>query len=649
MYASLAEHPELSDLPRTLWSTGPADVGLMTTAEPVQIKAKSEYRPVIRQYPLKPDAEKGIEPVINDMLKAGILKEKPDARCNSPIFPVKKVETDKWRLVQDLRAVNSAVQSRAPCVPDPYTLLNELTPEKAWFTVIDLSNAFFSIPLHEDSQDWFAFTYRGKHYAMTRIAQGFVDSPTIFSQAIQSCLSTLSLDKKAQILVYVDDILVAAETEDKCREASLAVLKHLAQTGNKVSLSKLQWVKQQVVYLGHTVSHAGRSITDKRMQTVAQFPKPRTKKEVMSFLGLCNYNRMWVPNYAEMSQPLLDLAHSSNLKMTEKVEWNSQAESSFVQLKQALQTKQALPLPDYSKPFIQMVDCKNGFMTSVLLQTFGTHQRALGYYSKRLDSVTQAMPNCVQAVCAAALAVTATAELVLFHPLTLKVPHAVSVLLLQTKMTFLSPARHLSCIAVLLSQPHITMERCNTLNPATLMPTPDEGTPHDCIQASEQLLKPRPDLQDEPLLEGDVVFVDGSSSKDETGKTRTGYAVVTPTTTVKAGKLPSHYSAQAAELVALTEACKAYQNRAVTIYTDSQYAFSTVHLFAAQWARRGFTTSTGKPVKHAQLLQLLLDAVKLPSAIAICKCAAHQTDNSTVTKGNNLADKAAKLASHGAS
>lgn len=40
------------------------------------------------------------------------------------------------------------------------------------------------------------------------------------------------------------------------------------------------------------------------------------------------------------------------------------------------------------------------------------------------------------------------------------------------------------------------------------------------------------------------------------------------------------------------------KNKDVTIYTDSQYAFATVHTFAQYWKNRGMITSTGKPVTH---------------------------------------------------
>ena len=444
------EEELLSSLPSTLWTQGPTDVGLLKDTQPVQIRAKTEHS--VKQYPLKPDAKEGIKPVILDLLKAGVLVECNDSPCNTPIFPVKKAAPSiGWRMVQDLQAVNAAVIQRAPVVPDPHTLLNSLDPEAKLFTVINLSNAFFSIPVHTDSQFWFAFTFEGKRYTYTRLPQGYCESPTIFSQAITSCLAKFNSPCKSQILVYVDDILVAATDAESCRKDIFALLNYLAETGNKVNKSKLQICKEEVKYLGHTLSSQGRCINADRKQIILQAPRPNTQKQMMSFLGLCNYCRAWIPNYAELVAPLQQLIYDEPKAMSDPITWTEETEKVFCNLKQILAGTTVLTLPNYKKPFIQTVDCKGDFMTSVLLQKHGDKLRPITYYSGKLDAVARATPHCVKAVIAASMAVQASAEVVLFHDLKLLVPHAVSAILLQTKMTFLSPARHLSCLHSLMS------------------------------------------------------------------------------------------------------------------------------------------------------------------------------------------------------
>ncbi|XP_036001825.1 uncharacterized protein LOC110368189 [Fundulus heteroclitus] len=219
---------------------------------------------------------------------------------------------------------------------------------------------------------------------------------------------------------------------------------------------------------------------------------------------------------------------------------------------------------------------------------------------------------------------------------------------MQAKMNLLSPARQLSYTAILLSQPHLKIKRCTVLNPATLIPTADEGEPHDCKTETEQLQLPRPDLTDVPLPTGEVLFVDGSCFKDDSGKTKTGYAVVSlPHNVTEAKQIQSHHSAQAAELIALIRACELMKGCDVTIYTDSQYALSAIFFFAKQWERRGMVTSTGKTVVHAELIIKLLEAIQLPNKIALIKCTAHSKGTDTVSRGNRLADETAKEAAAG--
>lgn len=79
--------------------------------------------------------------------------------CNSPILLVKK-PNGQYRLVQDLRIVNLAVIPISPVVPNPYTLLSHIPPSTTHFSVLDLKDAFFTIPLHSDSYFLFAFTWR---------------------------------------------------------------------------------------------------------------------------------------------------------------------------------------------------------------------------------------------------------------------------------------------------------------------------------------------------------------------------------------------------------------------------------------------------------------------------------------------------------
>lgn len=60
--------PELQAIPSSLWVAHKYDVGLIKGTEPIKITPKSDFRPNLPQYPLKPEAIAGITPVFNSLL-----------------------------------------------------------------------------------------------------------------------------------------------------------------------------------------------------------------------------------------------------------------------------------------------------------------------------------------------------------------------------------------------------------------------------------------------------------------------------------------------------------------------------------------------------------------------------------------------------
>ena len=75
---------------------------------------------------------------------------------NTPILPIKK-PNGFYHLVQDLRLINASIIPIHPVASNPY-FLSLIPSSTTHFTVVDLKDAFFNIPLHPDSKDVFAFT-----------------------------------------------------------------------------------------------------------------------------------------------------------------------------------------------------------------------------------------------------------------------------------------------------------------------------------------------------------------------------------------------------------------------------------------------------------------------------------------------------------
>ncbi|XP_064900527.1 uncharacterized protein LOC135577015 [Columba livia] len=234
----------------TVWETNIP--GKSKAAKPVKVVLKEGAEPVrLRQYPLKLEARLGIVSLIEKFLKYGILEE-CESEYNTPIFPVKKPD-GSYRLVQDLRAINQITKDIHPVVANPYTLLTSVKEKYKWFTVLDLKDAFFCIPLNQESKKLFAFKWENPHngrkaqLTWTRLPQGFKNSPTIFGNQLAKELEEwttrghIGIPRQWYLLLqYVDDILIAAETQELCIQVTIEILNQLGTNGYKVSKIKLR-------------------------------------------------------------------------------------------------------------------------------------------------------------------------------------------------------------------------------------------------------------------------------------------------------------------------------------------------------------------------------------------------------------------------
>ncbi|KAL2076935.1 hypothetical protein ACEWY4_016158 [Coilia grayii] len=153
----------LKQVPEQVWATGDFDIGLVKSVNPLEFKLKSGAKLLYqKQYPLSPAATEGIKNTIQGLLQAGVIQEVSESRCNTPIFPVLKADGVRWRMVQDLRPVNEAVEDWPADVPNPHTLLTNIPADAEVFSVIDMTQAFFSLPLAEQCKELFTFRYQGK-------------------------------------------------------------------------------------------------------------------------------------------------------------------------------------------------------------------------------------------------------------------------------------------------------------------------------------------------------------------------------------------------------------------------------------------------------------------------------------------------------
>ena len=203
----------------------------------------------------------------------------------------------------------------------------------------------------------------------------------------------------------------------------------------------------------------------------------------------------------------------------------------------------------------------------------------------------------------------------------------------------MTDSRLLKYQSLLLEGPVTKLKVCGNLNPATCLPETENKTPdYDYSQFLTLNYAAWENLMDTPLENpGMEIFTDGSAFVRD-GKRKAGYAVVTAEQALEAKSLPQGTSVQLVELVALTQALELSTGQRVHIYTDSKYAYLTLHAHAAIWKERQFKTATGEPIKHFREIERLLTVLYCSKEVAHMHCKGHSWDGSKVPEGKQLAD-----------
>ena len=179
---------------------------------------------------------------------------------------------------------------------------------------------------------------------------------------------------------YIDDIIISRSWEEHV-DTLKTVLKRFQSTGITLKPSKCLFAANSIEFLGHEITDGWSGLNEDNTQKIADAPRPVTKKQVQSFLGLTGYYRDYIENYSTIAAPLTDLTKKG---VRNKVPWYREHEEAFKTLQNALLTKPILKLPDLGKEFILRTDASEKGIGAILLQNYDGKLLPVSYSSKKL-------------------------------------------------------------------------------------------------------------------------------------------------------------------------------------------------------------------------------------------------------------------------
>ncbi|XP_069975057.1 uncharacterized protein [Penaeus vannamei] len=332
---------------------------------------------VVRQkpYPIPMRLVDAVKKEIEDMADAGIIEKSTSPFC-SPIVVVQKKD-GSVRICGDYRKINTITKTDAEPMCDQRAIFSRLTESK-FFSKLDLTKGFFQIPLHPESREVTAFTSPAGLYQFRVLPFGLSNSPAVFNRVMRQVLQGVK-----GVEAFIDDILVHSSTFEEHLKILEEVFQRLRCANMTVKPSKCEIGFKEVQYLGHTLGEGRCSCQNDKIKKIKDAPRPTTKKQVRSFLGLTGYYRSFVPNFAVLALPLFDLLkkHAPN-----KIRWGDEQEDAFNSLKKMLCKQPILQLPNFQKPFILRTDASQDGVGAVLMQETDGEIYPVAYHSRKLKS-----------------------------------------------------------------------------------------------------------------------------------------------------------------------------------------------------------------------------------------------------------------------
>ncbi|XP_017892179.1 uncharacterized protein K02A2.6-like [Ceratina calcarata] len=300
--------------------------GLGKFPEKCKIIVKEDAIPVVRAPRRVPLAIKDkLNKTLQELEKKEIIKKVEGPTDWVSNLVVVEKPNGSLRICMDPSDLNKSIV-REQCLLPKIEEIQATLSGKDWFTVLDMKDGFYQVELDEESS-------------------------------------------------YLYDIIICGDTKESHDAALNKVLERARLNGVKFNMDKVQFRHRKVKYLGHQFSKEGMSLDDERVRAIRQLKRPNNKKEVQQVLGSFNYFRSFIPNLAEMSEPLRGL-----LKRDKEFSWAKAHDEAFEKIQDSLIKAPVLANFDVRKELVLQTDASSKGLGACLMQG----GKPLSYFSRSL-------------------------------------------------------------------------------------------------------------------------------------------------------------------------------------------------------------------------------------------------------------------------
>jgi hypothetical protein len=301
---------------------------------------------------------------------------------------------------------NHTIKNRypLPLIPD----LIAAVRKAALFTKFDVRWGYNNVQIKPGDKWKAAFITPFGLYQPRVMFFGLTNSPATF-QAMMNHIFQEEI-REGWLVVYMDNLLIATKDDLRFHKQCVQrVLQKLLDHDLYLKLSKCEFHKKRIEYLGVVLEHGQVQMDPTKVKGVTEWIRPQNAKDIRSFLGFTGFYRYFIRDYSKIARPLIDLT-KKNLWFT----WTEKQQLAFERLKTLMCAKPVLHQPDYHKTFTLSTDASGYGVGAVLAQegspdpktgkprmhpvayyssTFTPTERNYDVYERELLAVVKALKN----------------------------------------------------------------------------------------------------------------------------------------------------------------------------------------------------------------------------------------------------------------
>jgi hypothetical protein len=326
-----------------------------------------------RPYPLPHAMRESFKSEIEEMHRLGII-EPTESPYASPVVIVKKSDGSN-RICIDYRKLNSLTVFNSEPIGNQDEIFARLAQAK-FLSKIDMAKGYWQIKVKDECVPYTAFVCSEGLFAFKRMPFGLVNSGATFCKMMRKLLKGLK-----HVENFVDDIIDHTKGWEDHIQSLRELFERLRTAHLTARPSKCYFGYSNVTFLGHVVGQGQIKPNPEKVETIKNCKRPRTKKQVRSFLGLVGYYRKFIPHFSTTASVLTDMTKKGR---PNEVVWTDAAENSFRTLVKHITQEPILCLPDVDKQFIMRTDASDVGLGAVLMQEVSGIKFPVAYASRKL-------------------------------------------------------------------------------------------------------------------------------------------------------------------------------------------------------------------------------------------------------------------------